>query len=221
VARVEERSLEALYELFEAAPANPLILAAMSLYVPAQRQGEYLAEYALARAADDPLAQSYVASTFAKYGRLAEADRIMQGALTAAPNDFRVLRRAAKLDAREKRKEAAIEKYERAIAADREDKITYCDYGWSLYNLNEAAKAMEQFKKADDLAGGADPDIAAGICLSAAATGDQAGATARYKRLIKVGAEWGEADYLKNLTGWTDKELKEMERIRALAATNP
>jgi Tfp pilus assembly protein PilF len=127
-----------------------------------------------------------------------------------------VLRRAAKLDARQKRKEAAVEKYERAIAADPEDKITHCDYAWSLYNLNEPAKALEQFKKADEVAGGADPDINAGICLSASATGDQSTATDRYKRLIKIAAEWGEADYLKNLTGWTDKELKEMERIRAL-----
>jgi len=145
----------------------------------------------------------------------------MKAALAAAPDDFRVLRRAAKLDARQKRKEAAIEKYERAVAADREDKITYCDYGWSLYNLDEPAKAMEQFKKADDLAGGADPDIGAGICLSAAATGDQSAATARYKRLIKIAAEWGDADYLRNLTGWTAKELKEMERIRALVTTTP
>jgi WD40 repeat protein/Flp pilus assembly protein TadD len=221
VAGVEERSLEVLYELYEAAPANPLIIAAMSLYVPIKRQGEYLAEYALARAANNPLAQSYVASTFAKYGRMEEAERTMKAALAAAPNDFRVLRRAAKLDARQNRKEAAIEKYERSITGDREDKVTYCDYAWSLYNLNEPAKAMEQFKKADDLAGGADPDINAGICLSAAATGDQPTATARYKRLIKIAAEWGEADYLKNLSGWTDKELKEMERIRALATTNP
>jgi WD40 repeat protein/Tfp pilus assembly protein PilF len=221
VARVEERSLDVLYELYEAVPANPLILAAMSLYVPTQRQGEYLAEYALARAANDPLAQSYIASTFAKYGRLEEAERTMKGALAAAPNDYRVMRRAAKLDSLQKRKEAAIEKYERAIAADREDKITYCDYGWSLYNLNEPAKAMEQFKKADDLAGGADPDIAAGICLCAAATGDQDTAAARYKRLIKIGAEWAEADYLKNLAGWTEKELKEMERIRAVVTTKP
>jgi tetratricopeptide (TPR) repeat protein len=221
VAGVEQRSLEVLYELYEAAPANPLIIAAMSLYVPFKRQGEYLAEYALARAADNPLAQSYVASTFAKYGRMEEAERTMKAALAAAPNDFRVLRRAAKLDARQNRKEAAIEKYERSITGDREDRVTYCDYAWSLYNLNEPAKAMEQFKKADDLAGGADPDVNAGICLSAAATGDQPTATARYKRLIKIGAEWGEADYLKNLTGWTDKELKEMERIRALATNNP
>jgi Tfp pilus assembly protein PilF len=221
VARVEERSLDALYELFEAASANPLIFAAMSLYVPTKRQGEFLAEYALAHADENPLAQSYVASTFAKYGRMEEAERTMKAALAAAPEDFRVLRRAAKLDARQNRKEAAIEKYQRAVAGDPEDKITYCDYGWSLYNLNEPAKALEQFEKADEFAGGSDPDINAGICLSAAATGDQSTATSRYKRLIKIAAEWGEADYLKNLTGWTEKELKEMERIRALATTNP
>jgi WD40 repeat protein/tetratricopeptide (TPR) repeat protein len=217
IARVEERSLEALYELFEAQAANPVMFAAMSLYVPSQRQGEFLAEYALERAADNPLAQTYVASTFAKYKRLDEAERIIKGALAAAPNDFRVLRRAAKLDALQKRKEAAIEKFERAVAADREDKITYSDYAWSLYNLNEPAKAMEQFKRADDLAGGADPEINAGICLCAAATGDQSTATTRYKRLIKIAADWAEADYLRNLTGWTEKELKEMERIRGLA----
>ncbi|HZE12959.1 MAG TPA: hypothetical protein VE086_04310, partial [Chthoniobacterales bacterium] len=209
------------YELFEAAPANPLIFAAMSLYVPTQRQGEFLAEFALARAADDPLAQSYVASTFAKYGRMKEAERTMQAALAAAPGDFRVLRRAAKLDARQNHKQAAIEKYEKAIAAEPEDRVTYVDYGWSLYNLNESAKAMVQFRKADELGGGADPDVNSGICLSAAATGDQSTATARYKRLIKIAAEWGEADYLRNLSGWTEKELKEMERIRALVTAKP
>ncbi|MFL6567935.1 MAG: hypothetical protein ACJ8LI_02110 [Chthoniobacterales bacterium] len=221
VARVDERSLDALYEVYEAAPANPLIFAAMSLYVPTQRQGEFLAEYALARATENPLARSYVASTFQKYGRMEEAERVMQSALAAAPDDPRVLRRAAKLDARQNRKEAAVEKLEHALSVDREDQVTYRDYGWTLYNLNEPAKAMEQFKKADDLAGGADPDIGAGICLCAAATGDQPSATARYRRLIKMAAEWGEADYVRKLTGWTEKELGEMERIRARVTSNP
>jgi hypothetical protein len=216
-ARVAERSLDALNELFEAQPANPLILAAMSLYVPTQRQGEFLAEYALPRSDKYPLAKAYAASTFAKWGHMDDAERVMQAALAAAPDDPRVLRRAAKLDARQTRKDAAIEKLERAVAADREDQVTYRDYGWILYNLNEPAKAMEQFKKADDLVGAADPDISAGICLCAAALGDQAAATARYQRMIKIASEWGEADYIKNLGGWTEKELTELERIRALA----
>jgi tetratricopeptide (TPR) repeat protein len=217
--RVEERSLEALYEIYEAQPANPLIIAAMSLYVPTQRQGEFLAEYALARAGNYPLAQAYVASTFAKYGRMDDAERVMQAALAAAPNDHRILHRAAKLDVRQNRKADAIAKFERAVVADREDPENFRSYGWALYNLGEPAKAKEQFAKTDELAGGADEDVAAGICLADAALGDQAAASARYQRLIKLAAEWGEAEHIKNLGGWTEKELKELERIRALATT--
>jgi WD40 repeat protein/Tfp pilus assembly protein PilF len=215
---VEERSLEALYEIYEAAPANPLIFAAMSLYVPTQRQGEYLAEYALERSANDPIAQAYVASTFAKYRRMDEAERVMKTALAATPNDHRVLRRAARLDVLQGRKDEAIAKMERAVADDREDAETFRSYGWVLYNLGEPAKAMEQFSKASELTGGADEDVLAGICLVAAATGDKATATTRYQRLINRTAEWGDPKYIKNLTGWTEKELSELERIRALAA---
>ncbi len=217
IARVVERSMDALYEVYEAAPADPLILAAMSLYVPTQRQGEFLAEFALSRASDDPVAQAYAAATFLKYGRVDEAERVMKTALAAAPEDPLVLHRAAKLDARQNRKEAAMEKHERSMALGLAGQVGHADYGWTLYNMNEPAKALEQFKKADELAGGSDPEINAGICLAAAATGDQATATTRYRRLVKVAAEWGKADYLKGLQGWTEKELKEMERIRLLA----
>ena len=219
--RVDERSLDALYELFEAAPANPLIIAAMSLFVPTQRQGEYLAGYALTRADSYPLARAYVASTFARYGRMEEAERVMKDALAAAPNDARVLRRAAKLDTRQKRKQAAIEKLERAVAADPENEVTYRDYGWQMYDLDEPAKALVEFKKADEFYGGRDTDINAGIALAAAALGDEATAMTRYKRMIRIGAEWGEAEYIKNLKGWTDKELVEMERLRKRATAPP
>jgi tetratricopeptide (TPR) repeat protein len=221
VQRVAERSLESLYELFEADPGDPLIFAAMSLFVPGQRQGEYLAEYALPRASNNPLARAYVASTFAKYGRLEEAEGIMKDALAAAPNDARVLRRAAKLDTLQKRKQAAIEKLDRAVAADPNDEVTYRDYGWQMYDLGEPATALEKFKKADEFYGGRDTDINAGIALAAAALGDQATAIKRYKRMIRIGEEWGEADYIKNLKGWTAKELLEMERLRKVAITTP
>lgn len=218
--RVVERSLDALYECYEAAPGDPLILAAMSLYVPTKRQGEFLAEFALARGEDDPLAQAYVASTFAKYDRLDDAERVMKAATVAAPDDFRVLRRAAKLDARQRRKDDAIAKFERAVAADPDDAETRRSYGWALYNLGEPAKALAQFKAGSDLTGGADQDVVAGLCLAAAATGDEPTAVAQYRRLVKLAAEWSEADYVKNLGGWTDQELGEMERLRALAVTN-
>lgn len=218
--RVDERSLDALYELFEAQPANPLIFAAMSLFVPGQRQGEYLAEYALARADKYPLAKAYVASTFAKYNRVEEAERIMKEALDAAPNDPRILRRAAKLDIRAKRKEEALAKLERAVAADPDDEVTYRDYAWQMYDLKEYAKAMEQFKKADAWYGGRDTDVNSGIALSEMELGHEEAAVARYKRLIKIGAEWGDAEYVRNLKGWTEKELVDMERLRALATKN-
>lgn len=219
--RVVDRSLDELYGIYEAAPANPLIYAAMSLFVPSKRQGEFLAEYALARSANYPLAQAYVASTFAKYGRLDDAERVMKAALTAAPNDHRVLRRAAKLDARQHRKDEAIAKFERAVAADPEDAETFRSYGWALYGLREPAKAMKQFEMADHLAGHADDDVTAGMCLAAAALGDRDGATAHYRRLIKLAHEWGDAEYLKKLDGWAGKELAEMERIRARATRHP
>jgi hypothetical protein len=37
---------------------------------------------------------------------------------------------------------------------------------------------------------------------------------------VKLAAEWGESTHLKSLGGWTEKELGEMERIRALAVAN-
>jgi WD40 repeat protein/tetratricopeptide (TPR) repeat protein len=215
--RVDERSLDALYELFEAQPANPLIFAAMSLFVPGQRQGEYLAEYALARADKAPLAKAYVASTFAKYNRIEEAERIMKEALDAAPNDPRILRRAAKLDIRAKRKDEALAKLDRAVAADPDDEVTYRDYGWQMYDLKDYAKAMEQFKKADEWYGGRDTDVNSGIALTELELGHQDAAVARYKRLIKIGSEWGDAEYIRSLKGWTEKELIDMERLRGLA----
>jgi WD40 repeat protein/tetratricopeptide (TPR) repeat protein len=218
--RVTERSLEALYELFEAQPANPLIFAAMSLFVPGQRQGEYLAEYALARAEKNPLAKAYVASTFLKYNRVEEAERIMKEALDAAPNDAQILRRAARVDIRAQRKDEARAKLDRAVAAAPDDEVTYRDYGWQLYDMKDYAKAMEQFKKADAWYGGRDTDVNSGIALTELELGHQDAAVARYKRLIKIGSEWGDAEYIRNLKGWTEKELIEMERLRSLATKN-
>jgi len=103
------------------------------------------------------------------------------------------------------------------VAADPNDEVTYRDYGWQMYDLKEYAKAMEQFKKADAWYGGRDTDVNSGIALSEMELGHQDAAVARYKRLIKIGAEWGDAEYIRNLKGWTEKELIDMERLRGLA----
>lgn len=215
--RVLERSLESLYEYYEAAPSDPLILAAMSLFVPTQRQGEFLAEFALARSENQPLAQAYVASTFVKYGRTEDAERVIKNALKIAPNDHRVLRRAAKIDARLNRADEAIAKYEKAVAAEPQDAETFRSYGWSLYNMGKPGEAMKQFQKADELNGGSDEDCTAGLSLAAAGINDLSAATASYKRLIGISENWADADYVSNLQGWSKKELTEMERIRKLA----
>ena len=128
---------------------------------------------------------------------------------------------APKLDTRQKRKQAAIEKLEGAVAADPEDEVTYRDYGWQMYDLDEPARALVEFRKADEFYGGRDTDVNAGIALAAAALGDEATAMTRYKRMIRIGAEWGEAEYIRNLKGWTDKELVEMERLRKRATAPP
>jgi len=92
------------------------------------------------------------------------------------------LRRAAKLDVRQNRKADAIAKFERAVTVDPEDPENRRSYGWALYNLGEPAKAKEQFAMVDELAGGADEDVAVGICLADAALGDLAAASTRYQR---------------------------------------
>lgn len=217
VQRVEERSVAALYECLESAPSDPLVLAALSLYLPDKPQAEFLAEYALARADDEPLAIAYCASTFARHARVAEAEKLMSSALEAAPDDPRVLRRAAKLDARQGRKAVAIARFEKAAAADPEDVETLRSFAWALYNLGEAARAEEIFVAANRITGGADPDVSAGLSLSSAAASDDTRAIAQYRRLVKIAAEWGDPEYIKSLSGWTARELAEMERLRALA----
>ncbi|HSV63510.1 MAG TPA: tetratricopeptide repeat protein [Chthoniobacterales bacterium] len=149
-----------------------------------------------------------------------EAERVMKEALEAAPNDAHILCRAAKLDNRNNRKQAAIEKLDRAVAADPNDELIFRDYAWQLYDMKEYAKAMEQFKKADAWYGGRDTDVNSGIALTELELGHQEAAVARYKRLIKIGSEWGDADYLRNLKGWTDQQLADMERLRGLATKN-
>ena len=63
-----------------------------------------------------------------------------------------------------------------------------------MYDLDEPAKAMVEFKKADEFYGGRDTDLKAGIALAAAALADQATAMIRDQRMLRIGTEWSEAD---------------------------
>jgi len=104
------------------------------------------------------------------------------------------------------------------VTVDPEDPENRRSYGWALYNLGEPAKAKEQFAMVDELAGGADEDVA----VRHLPRRRRMGRSGRRQHALpaphsKLAAEWGDTDYIKNLRGWTGKELTELERIRALA----
>ncbi len=88
--RLDERSVDALYECYDAAPGDPLILGALSLYLPNQRHGEYIANLVLAMPGADPLARCFAAGTLVQAGHVPEAEAAITKALAEAPEDARV-----------------------------------------------------------------------------------------------------------------------------------
>jgi tetratricopeptide (TPR) repeat protein len=218
--RVEERSVDALMECYEAISVDPLVLAALSLYLPNPRQGEYIADLALKIPNTTPLSRCFAASTLVNAGRSQEAKKIAEQAVAEAPNDVRVLRRVAKLEARISNTAAAFELFERALKLQPDNPETYRAYGWVLYNSQQYAKAGEQFGKAETYAGDTNEDLIAGLCLSAQGLGKKADAQAAYARLIALDPEWRKASHLTALTGWTQQELHALEQVRQVAAGN-
>lgn len=214
--RIDERSLEALFECYEAAPGDALVLAALSTYLPNPQQREFLADVVLARGESDPLTRAFAAGTLIAAGRSEEATKIMDAAVAAAPENPKVLRRAAKLDARLSRKTEAIEHFEASLKLEPNDAETRRSYAWALYNLNEPEKAAEQFRLAQDLLGDVNSDLIAGLCLCAAAQKNTKDATSAFRRLATLDPAWKEAAYIAALPGWTPRELAELERLRAV-----
>lgn len=213
--RVEERSVDALYECYEAAPVDPLVLAALSLYLPSGRQSEFLADLVVADKRSTPLALAFAAGELSNLGRSDEAQKVMARAVAAAPNDPKVLRRQAKLNARLMNKELAIEQFEKALALEPNDFETRRAYAWALYNLNEPGKAAEQFRLAQDLTGELNSDLVAGLCLSAAAIHNNTEATTAFRQLVAIDPVWKEASYIAALPGWTQRELRALETVRS------
>jgi len=215
--RVEERSLALVYECYNAAPGHPLVLAALSLYTPNGRQSEFLADHVLARAEADPLAQAYAAAALVRAGRSTEGLTVMDRAVAAAPNNVRVLRRQAKVNARLGRFDLASSSFARALEAQPNDYETLRSYAWVLYNMGSADEALKLFRKALSNEGTADPDLIAGICLCADATGLKEEAIASYQRLIAIDGDWKDATYLDGLSGWTAREITALHRLRLAA----
>lgn len=213
--RVEERSVDALYECFEAAPVDNLVYAALSAYITNGRQSEFLADMVLANKDAEPLARAFAATALVNAGRSEEARKVMAEAAAAAPNDARVMRREAKLNARMMNKKLAIEQFERALVLEPNNFETYRTFGWALYNLNEPQKAAEQFRLAQDLTGDLDSDLVAGLCLCAAAVKNMPEATAAFRRLVALDPAWKEAGHLASQPGWTQREVRALEAVRS------
>ncbi len=212
--RVEERSIDALYECVEAAPVDDLVYAALSVYLDNGRESEFLADMVLSHKDVSPLAKAFAASGLINANRTEEAEKVMAEALAAAPDDPRVLRRNAKLNAHLMRKELSIEEFEKALTLEPNNYETHRTFGWALLHFDKPAEAAAHFRAAQDLGGDMVDDLVAGICLSAAAQNNKTEALAAYRRLIELDPVWKDASYLTALRGWTPRELSDLEKIR-------
>lgn len=212
--RLEERSIDALYECHEAAPVDDLAYAALSVYLDNGRQSEFLADMVLSHKNASPLARAFAASTLINAGRTEEGEKVMADALAAAPDDPRVLRREAKLNARLNNNKLAVELFEKALVLEPHNYETHRTYGWALLHADKPVEAAAHFHAAQDLAGDMVDDLVAGICLSAAAQKKNAEALDAYRRLIELDPVWKDPSYLAALRGWTPRELSDLEKIR-------
>ncbi|TCO85662.1 WD40 repeat protein [Chthoniobacter flavus] len=214
VHRVNERSLQALYECFGAVSNDPLGLAALSLYMPNARQGEFIADVVLKIPDAPPLARCYAASTLTNYGRSTEALAIVDKEVAAAPADARVLRRAGKVHARVMDVDGAIALFDKSLALNPDDYETRRAYGWVLFFFRRPTQAAVQFRKAQELQGEMIEDVIAGLCLCAAAQKNMTEALNDYGRLVALDPEWREARYFSDLRGWTQDQIEQLELVR-------
>jgi Tfp pilus assembly protein PilF len=199
---------------------DSLVYAALSVYLDNGRQSEFLADLVLAYKDSTPLARAFAASALINAGRTEEAQKVMAEAVAAAPNDAKVLRREAKLNARLLNKELAIEQFEKALVLEPNNYETHRVYAWGLLHNDHPVEAATHFLAAQELAGDMVDDLIAGICLSAAAQKKDAEALAAYRRLIQLDSQWKDSAYLASLRGWTARELSDLERIRKIVVTN-
>ncbi len=212
--RLEDRSIDALFECYEAISSDPRVLSAISLFLPNQKQGEYIADLVLKMNNVDALSRAYAAGTLVRSGRSQEAEVVMAKALEQAPNDVTVIRRVAKVHARMAKKDSSIALFEKAVQLEPNSAETRRSYGWALYNFHQPKDAAVQFRLAQDLVGEMVDDIVAGLCLCAVAQDDMAGAKAQFNRLVSIDPSWKEANYISALPGWSQLELSQLEIVR-------
>jgi tetratricopeptide (TPR) repeat protein len=211
--RVDQRSVSDLFECYDALPGDPLVLGALSLFWPNLRHGEYLADVVLAAPASPPLARCYAAETLINAGRSQEAKAAIARAVADAPNDYRVLRRAAKVAARMSDVDHSIAFFDKALQLNPGDYETMRSYGWALYEFHRPQLAAQQFQHAEDIVGDMDNDLIAGLCLSAKMSGDDAQARTDFTRMAAFEPDWKKMSYITSLRGWTEIELAQLETV--------
>jgi Tfp pilus assembly protein PilF len=187
----------------------------LSLYLPNQRLGEHIADTVLRIPDAEPLARCFAAATLVQAGRSAEAQVVINKALADAPADARVVRRAAKFQARIGNMAQSVELFGKALNLDPDDMETQRSYGWALFNFRQPAEAAAHFLAAEGIVGPMNDDLIAGLCLSAAAARNQTEARQAFQRLVALDPQWKAADYLSSLRGWTQSELNMLEGVRA------
>jgi hypothetical protein len=217
VQRVNEHSTEALFECYDAVSSDPLVVSALSLYLPNARQGEVLADLVFKMPAADPLARCYAASTLINAGRSGEARAVAAAAVAEAPENPKVLRRAAKIEARLGNKKEMIDLFEKSIRLGPNDSETHRAYGWALYHFHQPTEAAAEFRRAGDLVGDMADDVVAGLCLCAAAQKNNPEAIRAYRRLITLDPQWKDPKYITGLLGWMQDELMALEQVRQAA----
>jgi Tfp pilus assembly protein PilF len=135
-------------------------------------------------------------------------------ALADAPEDARVVRRAAKTHARLQNIGKATELFEKAVKLEPDNAETRRSYAWALYSLHQYAAATKQFQEAQTLVGKMNDDVVAGLCLCAAAQRRNAEAKEVYKQLVAIDPAWRDPAHLTRLRGWLQGELTALERVR-------
>ena len=212
--RVEERSVDSLFECYEAVSGEPQVLSALSLFLPNMRQGEFIADLVLQMKNVDPVSRCYAAGTLIRNGRSREAQAVMEKALAEAPDDPGVLRRVAKLQAALMNKDTAVQLFEKAIRLAPDDPETHRAYGWALYHFYQPKQAAAQFLRAQEIAGDMIDDIVAGLCLCASAQKNAAEVQVTFSHLVEIDPDWKDAAHIASLRGWSQHELSELERAR-------
>jgi tetratricopeptide (TPR) repeat protein len=96
------------------------------------------------------------------------------------------------------------------------DEGTYRLYGWALFNLDETADALAQWKKAQELAGVPSTDLLAGLSIGYWTNRQRNEAVEAFRNLVKRNANYKDEAFIRDLE-WPEKETGALLELRAFA----